>query len=169
VVTSPDEPGLSVEVDAVTGRWQAVETKRAPDKGDYLLVSESREPERYRADIFEDGAREDSPLFSLCPDREPGRYWGFALDDQEPRGELLFHLSITGERAELHWLDPDKTIALLDAAGLAYDKRVSSGFPSWTRVRIYAPRNALLDALRSAGDGILASEPTLFQRVAGAD
>lgn len=165
VVTSPDEPGLSADVDALVGRWRPSVGEHPESEGDYLLVGKTDVAHRYRADIYEDGIKDDSPLFSLCQDRGQGKYWGFAVSDESLQGELLFHLVLSEDRAEFRWLNGDKTAALLDRAGLPYDKEASSDFIKWTRVRIRASRTELLDVLKAGGNRILDSDLTIFRRV----
>ncbi len=162
MVTSPDKPGLSTEARTLPGRWQGEKTQGGDD---YLLVSETDRAGRYQADIYEAGVIDTSHLFSLYADRDKGKYWGLATGDNDLQGELLFHLTLSGDRAEFRWPVGDKTVALLEGAGLAYEKDHSSGFIKWLTIRIRAPRGKLLKALQTGGEQILDSDITLFRRI----
>jgi len=165
VVTSPNQPEQNVYVDAVTGRWQSEKGADAESEGDFLLVSKAAKAVRYRADIYEDGVKDDSPLFSLSPGRHQGEYWGFAVSEVNRNGEFIFHLILSGDRAEFRWLDSDSTESLLDDAGLAYEKQTGDGIFKWSIVQIRATRTELLNALNQGGESVLASDLSVFRRM----
>ncbi len=165
VVISPNQPELAVYVDTVTGRWQPVQGADAQSEGDFLLVSKAAGAVRYRAVIYEDGVKDDSPLFSLSPGRYRGEYWGFAVSEENRNGEFIFHLILSGDRAEFRWLDNDSTESLLDDAGLAYEKQTGDGILRWSIVQIRASRTELLNALNRGGESVLASDISVFRRM----
>jgi hypothetical protein len=151
-----------VVLDALTGRWQG---EQAKDSGDYLLVSETPEAGLYRADIFEDGLRDASPLFSLHADRAPGEYWGLAWENRDNEEALLFHLSITGNGAEFHWPDSDRIEALLLAGGVDHERSTASGMFKWTTLHVKASADTLFQALQARNNQVLDDDVTRFRRV----
>ncbi len=157
------DPGESTGVMLATlpGRWQGEQE----DPGDYLLVHETPDPGLYRADIFEGGARDASHLFSLHPDRAPGEYWGLTWENRENKEALLFHLSVSGDRAEFRWPDSDRTEALLLAGGVDHVRSTASGMFKWTTIRVTTTAEALFKALRARDSDVLDEDITLFRRV----
>jgi hypothetical protein len=165
-VTSPDDPALHVAAPDLVGRWQARDAQAQPRDGNYLVVRSASPELRYAVEIYEEGKLDSRITLTLAAAAEPGRFWGFARGVEESPEDLLFHLELTGDQVVFRWSEETRIREALDQAGLAYQQDASdTGLFKWTTLKIRAPRAALLQTLRAAGDRVLEREQLSFQRL----